>query len=73
MNTCSTCAHWQPEEREQIGSTMTYRKADPLCTLIRIKGKFKVRYAEDKPLSWCHKEATPEQLASRVKAGLIGE
>jgi hypothetical protein len=40
---------------------------------MKIKGKFKVRYGDEKPLSWCYKEATPEQLASRVKAGLIRE
>ena len=66
MNTCGTCSRWKPEQRAKKGS-MTFRTADPLCTMTS-----KIKYAEDKPC-WCHKEATREQLASRVKAGLIGE
>ena len=69
---CGTCASWKPEVRNQIGNGMTYRNEDPLCTMIKIKGKFKVKYAEEKPESWCWKRASDEQLASRVKAGLIG-
>jgi hypothetical protein len=64
---CGTCAHWKPEQRSQKGS-ITFRSTDPLCTMTS-----KIKYAEDRPVSWCHKEATQEQLASRVKAGLIGE
>jgi len=52
---------------------MTYRTRDPHCTQIMIKGKPKVKYAEDKPESWCYKRASDEQLASRVKAGIITE
>jgi hypothetical protein len=65
--TCGTCTNWQPEKRTQK-SGATYRTTDPLCTMTG-----KVRYAEDKPVSWCYKEASREQLASRVKAGLIKE
>jgi len=68
---CGTCAFCQPEIRGQIGTNMTYRTRDPYCKQIKIKGKPKVKYAEDKPESWCHKKASDEQLASRVKAGLI--
>jgi hypothetical protein len=65
---CGTCAYWQQEEREEVSPTITMQSKPPLCTVWK-----KIKYAEGKPLSWCHKEATPEQLASRVKAGLIGE
>ena len=62
---CGTCGRWQPEQRTQKGS-VTYRSTDPLCSMTG-----KVKYAEDKPISWCWLQPTQEQIASRVKAGLI--
>jgi len=70
---CGTCAHWQPERRNRIGSSMTYKTQDPFCTQIKIRGKFKVKCVEDKPEGWCWMRASDEQLASRVKAGLLEE
>jgi hypothetical protein len=63
--TCGTCHFWQPGIRKTIGS-ITHTTHDPRCALLD-----KVRYAEDKPYSFCWMRASDEQIASRVGAGLI--
>jgi len=51
---CGTCFHWQPEERDPIGS-ISYKSKEPYCIQINDKGKPAVRYAETKAC-WLWKE-----------------
>jgi len=62
--TCGTCSHWQPGEKQKYGSLTS--NTDPMCGFWKI-----IKYSEDKPESWCWREASTEQIKSRYKAGLI--
>jgi len=47
--TCGSCRYWKPGEQTQVGS-LTHRSEEPICQLFG-----KVRYEENKPVSWCWK------------------
>ena len=58
--TCGNCGNWRPPKTN-------YSKLGGCIYL----PKGVEKYPEERCISWCWKRATPEQIASRVKAGLI--
>jgi len=68
---CGTCTYWQPGRKRETGS-LTYTTEQAHCKLFTTGIRHTIiKYAEDKPESWCWKRASEAQLASRIKAGLI--
>jgi hypothetical protein len=63
---CGTCARWKPAIKRKL-SNSEFTATDAGCPWYNYK------MAESKPESWCWLKATPEQVKSRVKAGLIEE
>lgn len=60
MNTCGTCANWQPPRTK-------YSKCGP-CPFLPVGVE---KYPEEKCVSWGWVQASKEQLESRRRAGLI--
>lgn len=63
--TCGTCKAWKPPAFRQISFVQCVSE-EARCLMLG-----KLKDAEAKPESWCWMQASPEQLASRVKAGII--
>lgn len=65
IEVCGTCATWKPPVYRKASQTQI-KSEEAECLIFK-----KAKDAEAKPESWCYKEASPEQLASRVKAGVL--
>lgn len=52
--TCGNCRYFKPGEKVQIGSLVT-RTEESWCMMLN-----KIRYAEEKPVSWCWREKERE-------------
>lgn len=65
LEVCGTCATWKPPVYRKASQTQI-KSEEAECLILHI-----AKDADSKPHSWCWTEATPEQLASRERAGLI--